>query len=119
MTNKEWLFSLNDAELAKVLGGFDCTICIYHNDSSAPCGERDCDKGIEMWLRKEHSGEPRFATLLRNNEVYPIEVIHYATKQVTLAEKPKVSNTVSFSLVEFDFSNMSQTEIANFKSRIK
>lgn len=59
--------------------------------------------------------EPKFATLLLNsNQKYPIHKIHYDTKMVTLMEKPWVYNTVSFSDVEFDISDMSQKDIVEF-----
>lgn len=54
---------------------------------------------------------PRFAKLLLNkNKTYPIEVIHYETGLVTLAEKSNVFNTVSIKSVEFDYSGFSQEE---------
>lgn len=61
--------------------------------------------------------EPVYATLLlQRNKKFPIEIIHYNSKQVTLKEKENVSNTVSIKDVIFDFTNMSEDEIYKFKN---
>lgn len=46
--------------------------------------------------------------------MYPIEAIHYKTKQVTLKEKENVYNTVALKNVAFDFSTMNEDEIRSF-----
>lgn len=56
--------------------------------------------------------------LLGKNIKYPIEKIHYDTKQVTLCEKPKVYNTVSVGDVVFDFSCFTDNEIKKFKQAL-
>lgn len=63
---------------------------------------------------------PKYATLLLNRNVkFPIEKIHFETKQVTLREKQKVYNTVSVKNVSFDYSDLTITEIACFKNALK
>ena len=63
---------------------------------------------------------PKVAKLLiGKNKVYPIKTIHFSTKQVTLQESDKVYNTVSIPDVEFDFSNMSQKEVSDFKAKFQ
>ena len=57
--------------------------------------------------------------LLESNKFYPIKIIHFSTKQVTLQESDKVYNTVSISDVEFDFSNMTQKEVSDFKAKFQ
>ena len=57
--------------------------------------------------------------LLERNKFYPIKTIHFSTKQVTLQESDKVYNTVSISDVEFDFSNMTQKEVSDFKAKFQ
>lgn len=59
---------------------------------------------------------PKYAVLLLDRNVkFPVEKIHFETKQVTLREKPKVYNTVSVKNVSFDFSDLTNVEIENFK----
>lgn len=50
MTNREWLATLTDEELAKHLE-FSCNSCIYEPDSTL-CW--DCVKGLKEWLKSEH-----------------------------------------------------------------
>ena len=54
MTNREWLFSMSDAELAYILGTYDiCGYCLY--DTKCLDGIHDeCKEGIVAWLREEH-----------------------------------------------------------------
>ncbi len=49
MTNREWLESLSDEELAEKL--YDCSECIF--DGSC-IGEYYCEDGHLKWLRAEH-----------------------------------------------------------------
>lgn len=64
--------------------------------------------------------EPKKAKLLlRKSAIYPIEVIHYDTQLVTLAERKNVFNTVSIKNVEFDFTGFSQEEKESFLNRFK
>ena len=51
MTNREWLNSLSDEELARVIHHTCCNCCIYVNDK---CG--DCEEGITEWLNKKYIG---------------------------------------------------------------
>ena len=46
--------------------------------------------------------------------MYPIEAIHYKTKQITLREKENIYNTVALKNVVFDFSSMNEEEIKSF-----
>ena len=48
---------------------------------------------------------PKYATLLWNKKKkYPVEIIHYDTRQVTLSEESENPITVSADDVIFDFS---------------
>lgn len=51
MTNREWLRSLTDEELAETLDF--CTVCVYRNVRF--CNENICSKGITEWLQQEHN----------------------------------------------------------------
>ena len=52
MTNRDWIATLTDEELAKHLE-FSCNSCVYEPDST-PCG--DCVGGVLEWLKSEHDG---------------------------------------------------------------
>ena len=53
MTNREWLFSMSDAELADMLGTHhSCDYCLY--DTKCLDGIHDCEEGTVAWLREEH-----------------------------------------------------------------
>jgi len=60
---------------------------------------------------------PTSATLLlgRNCE-YPIDTIHFNTRQITLKESEKVYNTVSIKNVIFNYSGFSDDEIRAFQN---
>ena len=61
--------------------------------------------------------EPKTAKLLlKKNTIYPVDVIHYETGLVTLAERNNVFNTVSIKNVEFDFTDFSQEEQEIFQN---
>lgn len=61
--------------------------------------------------------EPKTAKLLlEKNTIYPVDVIHYETGLVTLAERSNVFNTVSIKNVEFDFTDFSQEEQEIFQN---
>lgn len=61
--------------------------------------------------------EPKTAKLLlKQNITYPVDVIHYETGLVTLAERSNVFNTVSIKNVEFDFTDFSQEEQEIFQN---
>ena len=51
MTNREWLASLNDEDLATALETLDCDACVYTKDNC--CGRR-CHEGFVLWLKAEH-----------------------------------------------------------------
>lgn len=57
----------------------------------------------------------RALLLLDKNCIYPVDVIHFETKQVTLKESEKVFNTVSINNVLFDYSDLTKAEIEIFK----
>ena len=61
--------------------------------------------------------EPKTAKLLlKKNTIYLVDVIHYETGLVTLAERSNVFNTVSIKNVEFDFTDFSQEEQEIFQN---
>lgn len=61
--------------------------------------------------------EPKTAKLLlKKNIIYTVDVIHYETGLVTLAERSNVFNTVSIKNVEFDFTDFSQEEQEIFQN---
>lgn len=49
MTNREWLATLTDEELAIQLE-ISCNSCVYELDRV--CG--DCVEGLKEWLKSEH-----------------------------------------------------------------
>lgn len=50
MTNREWLESLSDEELANVIGEYNpCNICAAKNNHCF----MSCKRGVEVWLRAE------------------------------------------------------------------
>lgn len=61
----------------------------------------------------------RALLLLERNQIYPIDVIHFDTCQVTLKESEKVYNTVSVNNVIFDYSGFSIDEINMFQKSFK
>lgn len=59
--------------------------------------------------------QPKYAELLiRDGRKYPIAVIHFNSKQVTLQESEKVYNTVNAENVKFDFSDFTKKEKEEF-----
>ena len=60
MTNREWLRSLSDSELAEFLyddkwsiwGGI-CNMCVYGDSICVEHGDQECRKGITKWLQRE------------------------------------------------------------------
>ena len=66
-------------------------------------------------MQSENIRIPKKAKLLiRSNQEYLIEAIHFKTQLITLKEREKVYNTVSLKNVEFDFSNFAPEEIVTF-----
>lgn len=55
MTNREWLNSLSDEELADKFGGINCSTCRVFCDYPQNIG--DCHKGFVLWLKEEHFDE--------------------------------------------------------------
>ena len=53
--------------------------------------------------------------LIRFNQEFLIETVHFKTQLITLKENEKVYNTVSAKNVEFDFSNFTPKEIEIFQ----
>ena len=54
MTNREWLESLSDEELAKlILESTDCDFCAYQANS-IDCYDKSCKTGHLTWLQAEH-----------------------------------------------------------------
>ena len=58
-TNREYLATLSNEELAELLGKQDCQVCIYKDiDCYRPSDkEYDCVEGILQWLNAEHIDE--------------------------------------------------------------
>lgn len=59
MTNREWLTSLSDSELAVMINEeCSCNCCTHYVDGEYECSVDDkgniCIKGIEAWLNAEH-----------------------------------------------------------------
>ena len=57
MTNREWLESLSDEELAKWFDDnlVSCTPCIYRSEKCN--GNFDCANGHKKWLQTKHEKE--------------------------------------------------------------
>lgn len=58
MTNREWLESLSDEELAHFIDNAhsdNCYACAFQSDTCA--GIYDCLNGIKYWLQSEHKDE--------------------------------------------------------------
>lgn len=71
-------------------------------------------------MQSENIKIPKKAKLLiRSNEEFLIEAIHFKTQLVTLKERENVYNTVSVKNVEFDFSDFASEEIASFWKRFE
>ena len=56
MTNREWLNSLSDEELAKWLDKIaNCTVCVNHVAGGSSCLMSDCVGGISRWLKQKRT----------------------------------------------------------------
>lgn len=57
MTNREWLASLSDAQLAEFLYGLEdyahCDFCADDGKCHSDTIVQDCLSGLEKWLKKE------------------------------------------------------------------
>ena len=57
MTNREWLRSLTDNELAEIFCDNDlgniCNICVYRNDRKGCMDVVCCEDGVSEWLKQE------------------------------------------------------------------
>ena len=57
MTNREWLRSLTDNELAEIFCDNDlgniCNICAYRNDRKGCMNVMCCEDGVSEWLKQE------------------------------------------------------------------
>lgn len=53
MTNREWLESLPDSEMAKIIAK-GCATCVYEDTYCGGSIERTCCKGTTEWLQQEH-----------------------------------------------------------------
>ena len=54
MTNREWLESLSDEELARQLLERKCTHCICKVAGGNACINTNCYVATEKWLKDEH-----------------------------------------------------------------
>ena len=58
MTNREWLRSLTDNELAEIFCDNDlgniCNICAYRDDRKGCMDAVYCEDGVSEWLKQEH-----------------------------------------------------------------
>lgn len=61
MTNREWLRSLTDNELAEIFCDNDlgniCNICVYRNDRKGCMNVTCCEYGVSAWLKQEHKDD--------------------------------------------------------------
>ena len=61
MTNREWLRSLTDNELAEIFCDNDlgniCNICAYKNDRKGCMNVTCCEYGVSEWLKQEHKDD--------------------------------------------------------------
>ena len=61
MTNREWLRSLTDNELAGIFCDNDlgniCNICVYRNDRKGCMDVVCCEDGVSEWLKQEHKDD--------------------------------------------------------------
>lgn len=53
MTNREWLESLPDSEMAKIIAK-SCATCVYEDTYCGGTIERTCCNGTTEWLQQEH-----------------------------------------------------------------
>ena len=53
MTNREWLESLPDSEMANIIAK-SCATCVYENTYCGGSIKRTCCKGTTEWLQQEH-----------------------------------------------------------------
>ena len=59
ITNRRWLESLSDEDLAKIIEAHfsdDCNFCVY-KDNPIECHDNSCNAGHIKWLQAEHKGE--------------------------------------------------------------
>ena len=56
ITNREWLHSLSDEELAKEVSMGKCVHCLDYDDGACRA-EGSCIYGLLAWLRAEHRGD--------------------------------------------------------------
>ena len=60
MTNREWLASLSDKELAKwIFSAHPCECCDWQNNTPGCWDDDDasCEAAWERWLKSEHKDE--------------------------------------------------------------
>lgn len=58
MTNREWLESLSDEELAKIIR--HCRMCVHLGEECLTNKPYDCNSGNVLWLQSEFTGlQPR------------------------------------------------------------
>ena len=60
-TNRQWLESLTDEELARMLlGPSICDYCVYRRENGGcSVNGNNCEGGCLNWLRAEHNGVER------------------------------------------------------------
>ena len=65
MTNREWLRSLTDNELAEIFCDNDlgniCNICAYRDDRKGCMDVVCCEDGVSEWLKQEHKDDEQRA----------------------------------------------------------
>ena len=63
MTNREWLRSLTDNELAEIFCDIDlsniCNMCAYRNDRKGCINAACCKDGVLEWLAQEHKNNDK------------------------------------------------------------
>ena len=63
MTNREWLRSLTDNELAEIFCDIDlsniCNMCAYRNDRKGCINAACCKDGVLEWLEQEYKNNDK------------------------------------------------------------
>lgn len=105
MTNKEWLFSLSDEQLADILINDAKVICdeIEPCDFVAGIGDKPCNKCIERWLNEEHKNETKHFITNRAGEKVKVPnvgdtvfLVHVDDLGTTVVTQSQWKNTKRF-----------------------
>ena len=73
MTNREWLESLSDEELANYICYVNCEkYCAYYNNIDK-CSHNSCKAGITEWLQQEHKEPTKELTQAQLCEAFELK----------------------------------------------